>query len=121
MKLFPQQTSLGGSELGGKPEELSATTRNVFQLRLTSEFRLRVSSHCLTFSVTLCTAFNAPNQWHVYDSIGGADNYLMIDLAADEIRDVNAANVQISAALNKLDLDGVDWDQRSKLNLNLNL
>lgn len=43
----------------------------------------------------------------------------MIDLAADEMRDVNAANVQISAALNKLDLDGVDWDQRSKLNLRL--
>lgn len=40
----------------------------------------------------------------------------MIDLTADEIRDVIAANIQISAALNKLDLDGVDWDQRSKLN-----
>lgn len=105
--------------MGVKPEEPSATTRNVFQLRLTFEIRLRVSSHCLTFSVTFCTAFKTPNQWHVYDSIGGADNYLVIDLVADEIRDVNAANIQKSAALNKLDLDEVDWDQRSKLNLNL--
>lgn len=80
---------------------------------------IRLSSHCWTFSVTFCTAFNTPNQWHVYDSISGANNYLMIDLAADEIRDVNAANIQISAALNKLDLDGVDWDQRAKLNLRL--